>query len=106
VTARERRAGEARRVANPVRICLADLLLLATCLPASGADLLDRVKQQESTRIIRPRPIFYPPFSKGGQGGGLYNRLIIPLNPPLEKADFKTAFKRPRQIICRTIYGT
>jgi len=26
------------------------------------------------------------PFSKGGQGG-LNKRLIIPLNPPLEKGD-------------------
>jgi hypothetical protein len=26
----------------------------------------------------------FPPFFKGGQGG-LYNHLIIPLNPPLEK---------------------
>ena len=32
-----------------------------------------------------------PPFFKGGQGG-LYNHLIIPLNPPLEKGDFKKAF--------------
>ena len=44
-----------------------------------------------------------PPFFKGGQGG-LYNRLIIPLNPPLEKGDFKTAFKGPNQINCRTIF--
>jgi hypothetical protein len=32
--------------------------------------------------------IFYPPFLKGGKGG-LNNRLIIPLNPPLEKGDLK-----------------
>jgi hypothetical protein len=31
----------------------------------------------------------FPLFSKGGQGG-LNNRLIIPLNPPLGKGDFKT----------------
>jgi len=30
----------------------------------------------------------YPLFSKGGQGG-LDNRLIIPLNPPLGKGDLK-----------------
>jgi hypothetical protein len=29
-----------------------------------------------------------PPFFKG-ELGGLYNRLIIPLNPPLEKGDLK-----------------
>jgi hypothetical protein len=34
---------------------------------------------------------FLPPFSKGGQGG-LNNRLIIPLNPPLEKGDLKFPF--------------
>ena len=32
-----------------------------------------------------------PPFSKGGQGG-LIERLIIPLNPPLGKGDFKPPF--------------
>ena len=32
-----------------------------------------------------------PPFSKGGQGG-LIKRLIIPLNPPLRKGDFKPPF--------------
>ena len=30
----------------------------------------------------------FPPFLKGGKGG-LDKRLIIPLNPPLEKGDFK-----------------
>ena len=34
-----------------------------------------------------------PPFFKGGQGG-LYNHSIIPLNPPLEKGDFKAALGR------------
>ena len=29
----------------------------------------------------------FPPFLKGGKGG-LNKRLIIPLNPPLEKGDF------------------
>ena len=33
--------------------------------------------------------VFLPPFSKGGQGG-LYKRLIIPLNPPLKKGDLTT----------------
>jgi hypothetical protein len=41
-----------------------------------------------------------PPFFKGGQGG-LYNRLIIPLNPPLEKGDFKTAFVGPGNLFDR-----
>jgi hypothetical protein len=36
-------------------------------------------------------PNYYPPFLKGGQGG-LYKRLIIPLNPPLEKGDFLRGF--------------
>jgi hypothetical protein len=30
----------------------------------------------------------FPPFLKGGKGG-LHNHLIIPLNPPLKKGDFK-----------------
>ena len=36
---------------------------------------------------------FLPPFSQGGQGG-LNNRLIIPLNPPLRKGDFKASAPR------------
>jgi hypothetical protein len=44
-----------------------------------------------------------PPFFKGGQGG-LYNRLIIPLNPPLGKGDFKRAFGRSGQDNCHAIY--
>ena len=37
-----------------------------------------------------PRGFNFPPFLKGGQGG-LDKRLIIPLNPPLEKGDFSTS---------------
>ncbi len=55
MTAIERRAGEARRVPNLGRLCLGILLLLASCLPAQGADLLDRVKNQEITQILRLR---------------------------------------------------
>jgi hypothetical protein len=44
-----------------------------------------------------------PPFFKGGEGG-LYKHLIIPLNPPLEKGDFKRAFRKFDQNNCHTIY--
>ncbi len=36
---------------------------------------------------------YLPPFLKGGRGD--YNNLkIIPLNPPLEKGDLKTALRK------------
>jgi hypothetical protein len=42
-----------------------------------------------------------PPFSKGGPGG-INRRLVIPLNPPLKKGDFKSAFSRVGQNNCHT----
>jgi hypothetical protein len=41
-----------------------------------------------------------PPFFKGGQGG-LRNRFIIPLNPPLGKGDLKEFLGGPGKIIAR-----
>ena len=43
---------------------------------------------------------FPPPFLNGGQGG-LARHLVIPLNPPLEKGDFRLAAERSGQIITR-----
>ena len=52
--AREGKVGEARWVPNLGRLCLVVLLLLfGFCLPAQGADLLDRVKNQEINQILR-----------------------------------------------------
>lgn len=54
--ARERKdgGGGARRVPNLGRFCLVALLFLfGFCLPAQGADLLDRVKNQEINQVLR-----------------------------------------------------
>ena len=50
----EWKAGGARRVPNLGRFCLVALPVLSGfCLPAHGADLLDRVKSQEINQILR-----------------------------------------------------
>ena len=51
--AREGKLERARWTPNLGRLCLAVLLLFGFCLPAQGADLLDRVKNQEVNQILR-----------------------------------------------------
>jgi hypothetical protein len=53
VAARERRVGAARWAPNFAGLGLTVLPLLSSCLPALGANLLDRVKNQEINQILR-----------------------------------------------------
>jgi hypothetical protein len=65
-------------MAAPIMVILLEVI----AKPVSGVAL-----NQPGANVGRE----LPPFSKGGQGG-LNNRLIIPLNPPLEKGDLKPPF--------------
>jgi pilus assembly protein CpaC len=51
--ARAGKIGEAPWTPNLGRLCLAIMLLFGFCLPAQGADLLDRVNNQEVNQILR-----------------------------------------------------
>jgi pilus assembly protein CpaC len=53
VRAGEEKLGGARRAPNLIGLCLVALVLLGFWLPAQGADLLDRVRDQEINQIIR-----------------------------------------------------
>ena len=52
-TARELRMGGGRWAQNLAKLCLVALFLFGFCLPAQGADLLDRVKNQEINQVLR-----------------------------------------------------
>ncbi len=52
-TARELKMGRARWAPNLGKLCLVALSLFGFCLPAQGADLLERVKNQEVTQVLR-----------------------------------------------------
>ena len=49
----ERKEDGAKWAQNLGRVCLVAMILFGFCLPAQGADLLDRVKSQEINQILR-----------------------------------------------------